>query len=217
MTEEVNQVPVFDLQDVSYGYEARDVLHRIRVRIPAQKTILITGPNGSGKTTFLKLLAGVLSPRQGRIYRGVDSGEMAGLGHDTYVYSGLTVLENLTFWCRLYRKSTELEEMENILQRVGLEAVMYEPASHLSRGMAQRLSLARVLSLSAKVLLLDEPMAGLDTDSQAVMRSEVDRARRRGATVLWITHTPEAEIRAASYVLRVGGGSVHMDVGAGSR
>jgi heme exporter protein A len=216
VTEEVNQVSVFDLQDVSYGYAACDVLHRIRVRIPAEKTILITGPNGSGKTTFLKLLAGVLTPRQGRIHRGVDSGEMAGLGHNTYIYSGLTVLENLTFWCRLYGKSTELEEIEKILQRVGLDAVMYEPSSHLSRGMAQRLSLARVLSLSAKVLLLDEPMAGLDTDSQAVMRSEVDRARKRGATVLWITHTPEAEMHAADYVLRVGGGGVRMDAGAGS-
>ncbi|MDZ7762417.1 MAG: ABC transporter ATP-binding protein [Desulfovermiculus sp.] len=212
----MSQEPVFELQGVSYGYSAGDVLHGIQVRIPAQKTILITGPNGSGKTTLLKLLAGVLTPRQGRIYRGVDSGEMAGLGHDTYIYPGLTVLENLSFWRRLYRKSTDLGQMESILQRVGLDAVMYEPASHMSRGMAQRLSLARVLSLSAKVLLLDEPMAGLDADSQTVMRTEVDRARRRGATVLWITHTPEAEIRSTDYVLRVGGGSVRMEPCAGN-
>lgn len=212
----MHQDPVFDVQDVSYGYSDRDVLRGIQVRIPAQRTILITGPNGSGKTTFLKLLAGVLTPRQGRIHRGVDSSQMAGLGHETYVYPGLTVLENLTFWARLYRKSTEMNFLEGILGRVGLDGVMYEPASHLSRGMAQRLSLARVLSLSARVLLLDEPTAGLDADSQAVMRTEVDRARRNGATVLWITHTPETARDSADYILQVGGGRVRLDPSAGN-
>ncbi len=206
---------VFDLQDVSYGYGTFDVLHHIQVQIPADRTILVTGPNGSGKTTLLKLLAGVLIPRQGHIQRNLPPGQMVSLGHETYVYPGLSVLENIEFWARLYRKDCSQDRMEKVLQRVGLEAVLFEPAAHLSRGMAQRLSLARVLSLSPQVLLLDEPTAGLDSTSQAMMRSEVRRARERGATVLWITHTPETEMHLADFVLQVGDRSVRMHSCAG--
>ncbi len=206
---------VFDLQDVSYGYGAFDVLQHIKIQIPAGRTILVTGPNGSGKTTLLKLLAGVLIPRQGHIQRNVLPVEMSGLGHETYVYPGLSVLENLEFWVRLYKKNCSQDRLEKVLQRVGLEAVLFEPAAHLSRGMAQRLSLARVLSLSPQVFLLDEPTAGMDSTSQAMMRSEVSRARERGATVVWITHTPETEMHLADFVVQVGGRSVRMHSCAG--
>lgn len=206
---------VFDLQDVSYGYGTFDVLHHIQVQIPAERTILVTGPNGSGKTTLLKLLSGVLIPRQGHIQRNVHPGEIASLGHETYVYPGLSVWENLEFWVRLYKKDHSRDRMERVLQRVGLETVLFEPATHLSRGMAQRLSLARVLSLSPQVLLLDEPTAGLDSTSQTMMRTEVSRARERGATVLWITHSPETEMHLADFLLQVGGRSVRMHSCAG--
>lgn len=206
MTQEL----VFELHDVSYGYGTGDVLHSIQLQIPARRTILVTGPNGSGKTTLLNLLAGVLTPRQGNIQRWMPWGEMVSLGHETYVYPGLMVLENLSFWCRLYRKASDEESLLEVLHRVGLDPVAYEPASHLSRGMAQRLSLARVLALSPQVILLDEPTAGLDIHSQDMMRTEVIRARQRGATVLWITHTPETEMHIADYVLQVAGGSVDL-------
>ncbi|MFO7801285.1 MAG: ABC transporter ATP-binding protein [Desulfovermiculus sp.] len=212
---QLKQESVFELQDVSYGYGAADVLRRVQLHIPAHRTILITGPNGSGKTTLLKLLAGVLAPCRGTIRRYIQPGEMASLGHETYIYPGLTVAENVRFWLRLHHKTSTEAYVEQILHRVGLKAMLYEPAAHLSRGMAQRLSLARVVSLGPTVLLLDEPTAGLDSASQAMMRHEVSRVRERGATVLWITHAPEAEMQMADSILQVSGGNVHMDMCAG--
>ena len=212
---QVEQERVFELQDVSYGYGAADVLHQVWLHIPAHRTILITGPNGSGKTTLLKLLAGVLAPCRGSIRRYIQPGEMASLGHETYIYPGLTVAENVRFWLRLHHKTSTEAYVEEILHRVGLAAMLYEPAAHLSRGMAQRLSLARVVSLGPKVLLLDEPTAGLDSASQSMMRHEVSLARERGATVLWITHAPQAEMQLADSVLQVSGGDVYMDERAG--
>jgi len=201
---------VFGLEDVSYGYGAGDVLRSVDLKIPARKTILVAGPNGSGKTTLFKLLAGVLTPSQGSIRRWVPRGETGSLGHETYLYPGLTVLENLIFWCRLYQKKSAYDRLLEVLGRVGLKTVAYEPAAHLSRGMAQRLSLARVLALSPQVLLLDEPTAGLDVQSQDMMRKEITLARQRGATVLWITHSPEKDMPRADYVLQVGQGKICM-------
>jgi heme exporter protein A len=205
-----NKDLVFALEDVSYGYGASDVLRSVQLHIPARRTILVTGPNGSGKTTLFKLLAGVLSPRQGKIRRWVSWGEIGCLGHETYLYPGLTVLENLVFWCRVYQRESAENSLLEILRRVGLRTVAYEPASHLSRGMAQRLSLARVLALAPKVLLLDEPTAGLDAQSQDMMGKEIIRARQQKATVLWITQSPQTDMSKADYVLQVGGGKVCM-------
>jgi heme exporter protein A len=201
---------VFELRDVSYGYGAGDVLRAVQLQIPARTTVLVSGPNGSGKTTLFKLLSGVLNPSQGRIVRWVSWEEMVSLGHETALYPGLTVVENLRFWTRMYRSPKPERELLDGLARVGLEAVAYEPASHLSRGMAQRLSLARVLALSPKVLLLDEPMTGLDGPSQDMIRREVVRARERGATVLLITHSPDTDIQSADYRLELGGGKATM-------
>ena len=200
----------FELMDVSYGYGTGDVFRSVQLRIPSSRTILVTGPNGSGKTTLLKLLAGVLTPVQGDIRRRAAPGEMAFLGHETYVYPGLTLLENLCFWCRMYKKPSGHDRLLQVLQRVGLEAVAHEPASYLSRGMAQRLSLARVLILSAQVLFLDEPAAGLDVGSQEMMRKEIEQARQRGATVLLVTHSPQQEMHMADYVLQLVEGSIYM-------
>ncbi len=206
----MRQELVFELKDVSYGYGAGDVLHAVWLQIPARTTVLVSGPNGSGKTTLFKLLSGVLTPSQGRIDRWISWAEMVSLGHETALYSGLTVLENLRFWTRMYRSQKPERELLDLLARAGLEAVAYEPASHLSRGMAQRLSLARVLALTPKVLLLDEPMTGLDGPSQDMIRREVVRARRRGATVLLITHSPDTDIQSADYRLELGEGKATM-------
>ena len=200
--------PVYELEGVSYGYGTQDVLRGIDLHIPSEAILLVLGANGSGKTTLLKLLAGVLTPRQGTIRRRVTQDKVAALGHETFIYPGLSVLENLTFWMGLYARSREQESIDQVLERAGLSGVMYEPAGHLSRGMSQRLSLARIVLLCPEVLLLDEPTSGLDAASQEMMREEIRRARERGATVLWITHAQERDMPMADALLQVHGGRV---------
>ena len=110
------------------------------------------------------------------------------LGHATFLYPGLTALENLAFWRTAHGLRLSGAGLSAMLERVGLAAHAHERAGIFSRGMAQRLNLARVLMLEPDLLLLDEPGTGLDAASLALLRREITAARQRGACVALISH-----------------------------
>ena len=152
--------------------------------------LLVTGPNGSGKTTLLRLLAGLLVPTAGELGVAAERAQIGFLGHEPLVYRELTPLENLDLYGRLYRIPERRERIGMLLERFGLWEVRGEQTSALSRGMLQRLALARTLLHDPSLLLLDEPFSSLDAAGAQLVLDELAE-RRTTRTVVVAAHQPE--------------------------
>ena len=164
------------------------------------KITALLGPNGAGKSTLMNLLSTLMAPSEGHIYldeRLIGRSQSAVLrrrvgyvGHATMVYDALSAFENLRFFAELYGlERSHLDEF--LMQRlddVGLEEVAHRPAGGFSRGMAQRLTLARALLPDPAVLLLDEPFTGLDQSGIEQAAQLIQIQRDRGAVILLSSH-----------------------------
>lgn len=196
---------VVRITQVSHFFGSRLIFKGVSGQLDAGQIMLVGGPNGAGKSTLLKIMAGLLAPSSGTIERRVPDSAMAFMGHQTFVYPALSALANLEFWNRVYGRGLKEGDMLALLERVGLNAFALEAAGTFSRGMAQRLSLARVLLVEPMLIFLDEPATGLDTASQRVLYGELEAARTRGAAVVWISHDLERDAQRADQMLLLGG------------
>jgi heme ABC exporter ATP-binding subunit CcmA len=179
------------------SFGPRPVLEGVNLALDWGQRLALLGPNGSGKTTLLRILATLQRPDSGCAFVGGrdvvgEAGEvrplLGVLSHQTYLYRDLTAAENLKFYAQMYRVPRIEERVAELLQRVGLAAHADALARTLSRGMAQRLALARVLLHRPSVILLDEPDTGLDLDSAAVLRELLSELAEEGCGVLLTTH-----------------------------
>jgi ABC-type multidrug transport system ATPase subunit len=159
--------------------------------------LLVTGPNGSGKSTLLGLCAGLLAPTRGTLEIAVERGEVGYLAHEPLVYRELTALENLDLYGRLYRVPERRERSGMLLERFGLWEARHERASTFSRGMTQRLALCRALLHDPRLVLLDEPYSGLDSDGASLLDDELRGLAGTRALVV-STHDPERIAALAS-------------------
>lgn len=192
---------LIEARSISLFYGHKAVFRQLSLTAAAGEVHLVLGPNGAGKSTLLKVLSGLLSPTHGTVHRRVEPGEIGYMGHETFIYPRLSAVQNLLFWGRLYGRDIDREQVLEVLTRVGLQAVAYEEAGHFSRGMAQRLSLGRLLLLQPRLLFLDEPSTGLDASSQGLLGQEIGRMRSRGACVFWVSHDPERDLPKADAVV----------------
>lgn len=193
------------LRKVSKVFGVRPVLKNVSFDLDAGTVMLVVGPNGAGKSTLMKIAAGLARPTFGEVEHGVGPEGIGYLGHATFIYPGLTALQNLAFWAKLYRGKLfraprDEKTLLAVLTRVGLKAAAYEPARSFSRGMAQRLSLARVLLMEPKLLFLDEPGTGLDEASLKILHDEIAAAKARGAAVMWVSHDVRGDLARADQV-----------------
>ncbi|BFR49036.1 ABC transporter ATP-binding protein [Nitratidesulfovibrio sp. HK-II] len=194
------------LTKVAKFYGNRLVIKDVSFEAAPGTVTLLAGPNGAGKSTLLKLMAGLSRPSAGSVERGVAEDSLGYLGHQTFIYPELTAFENLAFWARLHGLSPERcsdEALLATLDRMELKRFAFERAGGFSRGMAQRLNLARVLLLSPSLLLLDEPGTGLDIRSMAILHREIAAARDRGAGIVWISHSVAEDLARADRVLAI--------------
>ena len=192
---------LLELRGIAKFFGHSCIFRSVDLAVARGTVTLLAGANGAGKSTLLRLMAGLLRPSAGVCECRAAEGRVAYLGHATFLYPGLTALENLAFWKEAQGLRLTEAELTAFLERVGLERHAHERAGIFSRGMAQRLNLARVLLLEPELLLLDEPGTGLDSRAAAMLREEILRARQGGAGVVWISHDVAADAPLAGRVL----------------
>lgn len=200
------------VEGVAAGYGARSVFSDVSVELRGGETLVVSGQNGSGKSTFLRLLAGLQRPSAGGIayslggvaYDPRDAGALIGwVAPDLMLYRELTARENLRFFAAVRRAPLDEAAIEALLERVGLGGRGDDRLAAYSSGMAQRLRYAYALLHRPPFLLLDEPTVTLDERGAAVVDAVIAEQRRRGIVVI-ATNDPR-ELRYGDLILRLGG------------
>lgn len=173
------------------------------------ESLAVFGPNGAGKTTLLRILAGLLKPDSGAVRFGGEllvRGNAAQrrrvglISHHSLLYDGLTAAENLVFHARLYSVAGPRAAAAGALAGVGLEARASDQVGTFSRGMVQRLAIARALLHDPDVMLLDEPFSGLDQGAAATLRELLGRLRAERRTMVLVTHNIDEGLELATHV-----------------
>ena len=200
-----------ELDGLERRYGERVALTGVTVSVAEGETLAVLGANGAGKTTLLRVLAGLLRPHGGgaRVLGAELPGEtwkvhgrVGYLGHEPLLYRELTGRENLRYHARLHR--VDAGRVDELLAATGMERRADEPLRDLSRGMVQRLAVARALLHDPPLLLLDEPRAGLDPAAAELLEPLIGRAS--GRTRVLVTHDVEGALAEADVTLGLRGG-----------
>ena len=184
------------LEGVAKRFGTRTALHPTDLVIPRGQAVLLVGANGAGKSTLLRLVAGLCRPSEGRVrINGRDPqrtpearAEIGLLSHQTLLYDELTARENLRFFAQLYGLDDPDKRIAAALGTVGLNERLDQRVGSFSRGMKQRLAIARSILHCPSILLLDEPFTGLDTGASAALHRLLHRLRQEGCTYILVAH-----------------------------
>ncbi len=167
-------------------------MRQVSLELGSQKFYVLRGENGAGKSTLLRMIAGLSEPTEGRILiYGLKNKEafsrMGYMAHAPLLYDELTGMENLRFFAELYGITND-QPLTEAMQRVGLDPGLKRHVGQYSQGMRQRLSLARAIFHSPRLLLLDEPFSNVDPDSALQIAKLLAVMRDEGATIMLVTH-----------------------------
>ena len=189
----MNQAIIAD--DLTYCYDSLPAVDHVSFSMAEGEILSFLGPNGAGKTTTVKMLTGQLRPKGGRAYLlGADisqnveaiQGQIGVCFEVTNLYEQMTAIENLKLFSRLF--GMRQFDAQSLLERVGLSGRGKDRVETYSKGMKQRLMVARSILNRPRVLFLDEPTVGLDPTSSEAIRNIILEERERGATVFLTTH-----------------------------
>jgi len=197
-------------------YQYQPVLDHLSLTIEDGDFCVVVGANGAGKTTLLRILATLVRPDAGQIrFGGELSTEMLSarrkigyVGHQPMFYMDLTAIENLEHYARLYQLSSPDERAMEAIQSAGLMTHRQKPVRIFSRGMQQRLSIARALLHGPSILLLDEPYTGLDQEAASILDQTLRDFHCAGRVILVAAHRPQRMIPLATHVAWLKGGVI---------
>jgi heme exporter protein A len=204
-------VPVVELEGLTRHFGERTVLRDVSLTLTPGQTLAVLGRNGAGKSTLLRILATLLRPHEGSAKLFGEPlprqgwkvrGRLGLLGHEPLLYRDLSGRENLIYHARLHR--VPLERVEQVLTEVGMHERADDPVRSLSRGMVQRLTVARAVLHRPELLLLDEPRSNLDPAAGELVEPLIGRAS--GVTRVLTSHDPQAALAEADLVLALSGG-----------
>ncbi len=188
-------------ENLAKNFGARLLFKNVNFELYPQSIHLLEGKNGAGKSTLFKVLCGLLEQDHGTIKTDLQLSEVGYLAHASFLYPQLSALENLKFWHNVHTESSLSEEKYlEILEKVGLGRFAHEKIKIFSRGMIQKLTIARLLVQKPKLYLLDEPSTGLDKEARKFLLEQILLAKKEGACVFWISHDIEKDKEYADVI-----------------
>ncbi len=207
-------MPLLTIQDLAFGYDSHAIISDLSFTVNAGDYLCIVGENGSGKTTLMKTLLHLREPISGRIISGdgLKPNEIGYLPQQTVVQKDFPasvreiVLSGFqgSIGLRPFYTKAEKKLAEENMERMGISRLADRCYRELSGGQQQRVLLARALCATRKILLLDEPVSGLDPKVTAEMYSLIQSLNREGITIIMISHDIAAAVKYASHILHIG-------------
>ena len=212
--------PLIYVRDLGKRFGALTVLDGVSLEVRAGEALALLGANGAGKTTVLRVVATLLRPSRGRAtVAGLDCVKeaeqvrrlVAYVGHGSHLYEDLTARENLKFWMTLADAPVADDAIQGALATVDLDRAEGERVRRFSAGMKRRLSLARLLLVRPRVLLLDEPFASLDQAAKKWLAEHLLAFKAAGGAIVMSTHSFGRELDVADRVAILAEGRVVLD------
>jgi heme exporter protein A len=211
-----------DVVGLEKKYHYQPVLDNLSITLADGDFCVLVGANGAGKTTLLRILATLVQPDDGEItldgewlgVRPVQRQRIGYLGHQAMFYHDLSAVENLAHYARLYRCPHPSERVQKELCLAGLETHQAQPVRTFSRGMLQRLAIARALLHDPDILLLDEPYTGLDKEAALALDRRLMELHQPGRVIFLAAHRPQRLIHLASHIAWLQNGKIspHLPV-----
>jgi len=210
--------PVLEADKLLLRLGGKTIVKGVDLQLFPGDFVALLGPNGAGKSTLLKGLALLLRPAGGTVrIKGEDGREgmarraLGFISHGSFLYDRLSAWENLYFYGGLYDVPELDSRIKKLMDRVGLYPFLHEPVATFSRGMLQRLSIARALLPEPDILLLDEPYTGLDQKGSEMLAGMLRDYHSRGKTVLMTTHVFDQAAVDWNRILILKGGRMALD------
>ena len=216
-TNPASQALAIETEGITKSFSNRPALRGIDLTVSQGESVVILGPNGAGKTTLIKVLATIMKPSSGRVMiDGLnlkDSAEEARrrigvVTHQTFLYSNLTAYENLEFYSRMYDVPRRKERIQEVASIVDMTSRLHDRVGTLSRGMQQRISIARSLLHKPNIILLDEPEAGLDQQAVSMLWEALQREGEGKHTIILTTHNLERGLQLCERLLILDKGKI---------
>ncbi|MGG3469954.1 heme ABC exporter ATP-binding protein CcmA [Neobacillus pocheonensis] len=196
------------------------ILRGVDLQVKKGETVAILGPNGAGKSTLLKVLATLIKPTSGMVKinglelkkNHIEIKKILGyLPHSSLLYEHYSPLENLVFFGKVYGVKEVEQRAIKLVKDVGLSFFLNEPVKNFSRGMIQRIAIARAIVHDPEVLLLDEPHTGLDQGAISILNNVILSMKEKGATTLMVTHDFKQAAEICDRIIIVKNGKIVDD------
>ncbi len=197
------------IESLKKSYNGINALNGINLTLNKGDFLTIFGPNGAGKTTLIRIIATLLRPSSGNVkifeYSIEEHPEefrrsIGVISHQSFLYKNLSAEENLKFYAALYGIPDSSKKVKELLELMGLYERRDSPVSEFSRGMQQRLSIARALINDPSLILLDEPYSGLDQHAAALLSNQLIKLHNRKRTIIMVTHNLMFGVQGATKV-----------------
>ena len=211
---------MIEVRNLTKYYGRSTALRNLNLNINTGECIAVFGRNGAGKTTFLRILAGLIRPSSGNFTINFPDGKtprfargsIGYLSHSMSLYPDLTALENLRFFAGLMNVCADDDALIRCMEEVGLRGREFDPTRNYSRGMQQRLAIARAFLHDPAILLLDEPFTGLDQVGLEVMENYIHRAKAQKKTCIMTLHDLALGYALADRLVVLEKGAAALDV-----
>ncbi|MFQ6122005.1 MAG: heme ABC exporter ATP-binding protein CcmA [Dehalococcoidales bacterium] len=212
-----SQTWAIEIQELTKSFGDHLALKRIDLEVKVGDFVVILGPNGAGKTTLIKVLATIMNPSSGSVLiDGLNPKNNAEeirrrigvITHQTFLYNNLTAYENLEFYSRMYDVPRRKERIHEVAAMMGIMPRLHDRLGTLSRGMQQRLSIARSLLHQPTIMLLDEPETGLDQQAISMLWEALRIEEKGKRTIILTTHDLERGLELGERLLILDKGKI---------
>ncbi|MFZ7945204.1 MULTISPECIES: heme ABC exporter ATP-binding protein CcmA [Bacillaceae] len=211
---------MIEIKKLTKQADNKQILRGVDLSIKKGETVAILGPNGAGKSTLLKVLATLIKPTSGNVLvnglemkkNHIEVKKLLGyLPHSSLLYDHYSPLENLIFFGNIYGVKDVEQKAIKLVKEVGLSFFLNEPVKNFSRGMIQRIAIARAIVHDPEILLLDEPHTGLDQGAISILNNVILTMKEKGTTTLMVTHDFKQAAEICDRVIIVKNGKIVDD------